>query len=178
MKNLLFFFIISFVGNSQSEELQSIGTISTHMIYCPCKLLKYYEEGDLFYFCKDQESGAEYHIKIFQHKNGIDGLFKNINQKLFKIQDSLVKNQKINYLNDYISRKKEGDIISFMKGEAVLINRKKEKILFFSDEDFFISFELKVVGEDEERVDYFFNKSAQSVISKRQNLKAIFRKNF
>jgi len=69
---------------------------------------------------------------------------------------------------------KDGAIIDFMQGQAVLISRQKEKKIFFSDEDFIASYEITVTGTNSELVTFFFKKSINSLMLKKNNFKTIF----
>jgi len=175
MNKLFLLLIIPLFCDSQTEKLQPIGSIATYVISCPCKLFKYYEDGEMFYFCADKENNIEYQIKEFRHKNGLGVVLNSINKKLLHAPDSTIENDKKNCLKTYLdNNSKDGAIIDFMQGQAVLISRQKEKKIFFSDEDFIASYEITVTGTNSELVTFFFKKSINSLMLKKNNFKTIF----
>ena len=61
-----------------------------------------------------------------------------------------------------------------MNEKAVVIDEKTEKKIFFSDVDFLASYEISISSETSDSLKYFFNKSINSLLVKRKNLKTIF----
>ena len=94
MKHVFLTLIIPILSLSQGDNLQTFGTVSHFLISCPCKLLKYYEEGKLYYYCEDKSYQTKYVIKEIKHKDGLDlilnALNKNIYSKKTKNNDSLI----------------------------------------------------------------------------------------
>ena len=59
MRKLLIIILMPILCAAQSEKIQTIGSATNYIIKCPCKLFKYYEDGNMFYFCKDKENNIE-----------------------------------------------------------------------------------------------------------------------
>ena len=78
MRFLILIFLLPLYSTSQSDLLQTFGTISHYEIYCPCKLLKYYESGEMFYNCYDISNDVEFTIKEFKYLDGLDLLIKKL----------------------------------------------------------------------------------------------------
>jgi len=178
VRQLLIFIIIPLCCNAQNEKIQSIGSLATYVMVCPCKLFKYYEDGEMFYFCKDKETSTQYLIKEFKHKDGIDVMFnaitKNISKNTRKGFTSIVQFDKSNTLDIYLKNHPNGITIDFMGEQAILIDGINEKKIFFSDEEFVASYEITVSGSDSIIVNRWFHKSIASLMLKRKNLKKIF----
>ncbi len=178
MKNLLLFFVFPLLSNSQIGEFQSIGSLVTYVVSCPCKLFKYYEDDKIFYFCKDIENNTEYLIKEFKHKNRMDLILNTLDKNIYKDHgkesDSIIINHKKKSLNNYLKKNPNGKTIEFMSNEAVITNNPLEKKLFFSDKDFIVSYEIIVSGKNSSIVSDFFNKSINSLMLKSENFKRIF----
>ena len=171
---ILLLFSLHFFCLSQENKLQPIGTISTHVMFCPCKLFKYYENNSLFYYCKDINSGVEYTIREIKHKQGLDIILDGISQNLFQKNDSVMKHNSEKYLNNYLNNIREGIIIDFLDQKAVLIDKKNKKTIFFSDQDLIASYEITIKSSNSQTTNLFFEKSINSLRSKKSNLKTIF----
>ena len=175
MKYVFIFLTIPFLLHAQSEKLQPIGTVATYVISCPCKLFKYYEKGEMFYYCKDRKSNTDYKVKEFKHKDGLDILLNTINKNLLRKSDSTIINNNNNKLiNEYASKNPKGFIINFLGGKAIIINEKNEKKIFFSDIDLLASYEITISNNNPDSLNFFFTKSINSLLPKRKNLKTIF----
>ena len=173
MKNLFFILILPFLCNSQADKLQSIGSLQTYVILCPCKLFKYYEDGKVFYFCEDTATNIEYRLEEFKHKDGIDIILNTVGQNIYmgKISqfDSIIELDKQNALDDYLKVNPNGINVDFMDGGAIIVNGEHERKIFFSDEQFIVSYEIIVTGKNSDSVDFFFNKSIHSLALKGPN---------
>ena len=173
MKNLFFILILPFLCNSQADKLQSIGSLQTYVILCPCKLFKHYEDRKLFYFCEDEATNIEYHIEEFKHKDGIDIILNTVSQNISakkKSQfDSTIELDKQKALDDYLKVNPNGINVDFMDGGAIIVNGERERKIFFSDEQFIVSYEIKVTGKNSDSIDVFFNKSINSLALKGPN---------
>ena len=174
MYKILFFFCLHIICTSQVEKLQPIGSIATHVMFCPCRLFKYYENDEMFYFCNDEESNIEYIIREFKHKDGFDLILGSLDKVLFQNRDSILEFEKKKYLEDYLVNKKEGELKELLGQKAVVIHKKTEKTILFTDKDFIVSYEITVKGADPKLVTFFFEKSVNSLMSKRDNIKSIF----
>ena len=174
MRKLLLLFLIPVLCNSQTEKLQPVGTVATYVISCPCKLFKYYENGEMFYFCKDRKHNIDYTVKEFKHTDGLGILLNSVQKNLFRKKDTSMNNKKEELLKNYLSNNPNGVIIDFMNEKAVVIDEKTEKRIFFSDVDFLASYEISISSETSDSLKSFFNKSINSLLVKRKNLKTIF----
>ena len=125
VKKLLIFIIIPLLSISQEEKLQSIGSSVTYIISCPCKFFKYYENGDVFYFCKDDESNIEYRIRETRHKDGLDRFLNSLDQNLYRNQrnssKAFMKSNKQAVLKDYLKK-------SHLKNETLIFSDDREGI--------------------------------------------------
>jgi len=173
MKVRLFLFIIPFLCNSQADKLQSIGSLQTYVILCPCKLFKYYEDGEMFYFCEDSANNIEYRVSEFKHKDGIDIILNSIGQNIYSKKprqfDSKLELDKKKALEAYLKFNPKGVKVEFMNGSAIIVNGEYEKKIFFSDETFIVSYEIKVTGKNSDSINGFFNKSINSLALKGPN---------
>ena len=178
IKKILIFIIIPLLSTSQEEKLQSIGSSVTYIISCPCKLFKYYENGDVFYFCKDDESNIEYRIRETRHKDGLDRFLSSLDQNLYRNQRNsskvIMASKKQAVLKDYLMKNPNGVDTKFLNSEAIIVSEPNVKKLFFSDEDFVASFEIIVSGNNKNILNTCFNQSINSLLPKRKNLKKIF----
>ena len=178
IKKLLIICLIPLLGKAQNDKLQTIGTSINYLIECPCKLFKYYEDGNMFYFCRDKKTNLEYRIIEYKHQGKIDVILntikKNINKKDERILTNSSENNQHNTLNNYLKNNPNGVITSFMKRQAILVENRLEHKLFFSDPDFISSHELIVSGTDSTIVKYYFKKVSQSFMLKRENINKLF----
>tara|TARA_B100000965_G_C19252230_1_gene609224 strand:- start:102 stop:626 length:525 start_codon:yes stop_codon:yes gene_type:complete len=171
LKFAVIFVLMPVLCLSQINELQPIGSISTHLIYCPCKLFKYYEKNTVFYYCVDRETQIEYTIRQFQHKDLIDVAILSLKQL------SSTKNQPLSgnhdYLLEYLGHNKNGIIIDFLYEKAVLVDNQTKKKLFFSSNDKSVSYEVVLSGANQNLPTYF-QKTIKSIISKKEHFKSNF----
>lgn len=178
IKKLLIICLIPLLGKAQNEKLQTIGTSINYLIECPCKLFKYYEDGNMFYFCQDKKTNLEYRIIEYKHKDKIDVILntikKNINKKDERTLANSIEINKYNILNNYLKNNPNGVLIKFMQSQAILVENKLEHKLFFSDPDLISSHELIVSGTDSTIVEYYFKKVSQSFMLKRENINKSF----
>ena len=163
---------------AQDEKLQTIGSATNYLIECPCKLLKYYEDGNMFYFCNDKHTNLEYRIIEFKHKDKIDVILNRISKNITKKEKttfaSSIEIDKQNAFSNYLNDNPNGIIIEFMQAKAILVENKLENKLFFYDSDFISSHELIISGSDSTIVKYYFNKVSQSLMLKHKNFKKVF----
>ena len=176
MNKIFLLLVIPLISNAQTEKLQPIGTIATYVIECPCKLFKYYDGGEMYYFCKDRKNNTEYTIKEFKHKDGLDVLLNTISTNLFRKKDSTIINKKITLLNDYLFYNPDGVIINFKEQKAVFTDYGNEKKIFFSDTDLLASYEITISSQSNDSLEYFFMRTVNSIIPKRKNIKTILGK--
>ena len=177
MKKFIFILIIPLLSFAQNEALQPIGSVTTYVILCPCKLFKYYENGEMFYYCHDTENGITYRIKEVRHKKQLNVILNSLSENLFKTPKINVSNEKLNYLNSCLDSEGEsGFLIDFMNGKAVLFDQKNEKKIIFSDKNFTASFEISITGINEGLVSSFFNKSLNSLMLKSDSFKRLLKK--
>ena len=178
MKKILLLLIIPLLSHSQNEEMQSMGTLVTYVIYCPCKLFKYYEDGNLFYSCEDKVSNTKYVIKELKHQDGIDVVLNSLHQNIKPSGkqkfDSIVESEKIRVIHEYLQTNHNSISIDFMGGSAALVDSEFEKKIFFSDEEFIVSYEIIVSGKNSDSLSWLFNKSIESIMPKKDYLKRIF----
>ena len=178
IKKLLIICLIPLLGKAQNDKLQTIGTSINYLIKCPCKLFKYYEDGNMLYFCRDKKTNLEYRIIEYKHKDKIDVILntikKNINKKDERTLTNSSEINQHNTLNNYLKNNPNGVLISFMKRQAILVENKLEHKLFFSDPDFISSHELIVSGTDSTIVKYYFKKVSQSFMLKQENINKLF----
>ena len=178
MRKIFILIIIPLICSSQNEQIQAIGSLATYVMTCPCKLFKYYENGEMFYFCEDKTSSVKYMIKEFKHKDGIDVMFNMINKNITKKAtypfDKIVDIAKNETLDIYLNNNPIGIKIDFMGKKAILVDGVNEKKIFFSDDELIASYEIIVSGSDSTEVNKWFNKSVASLMLKRKNLKKIF----
>ena len=156
---------------SQTNKLQPIGSMSTHLIDCPCKLFKYYEDYKVYYHCVDRGSKIEYTIRQFQHKDLIDLVIQSF--KTLSSKKAQSRTGGSNYLSEYLKLNSNGLIIDFLNQEAVLVNNENEKKLFFSSKDEIVSYEIIVGGENID-LSAYFQKIIGSIISKKEDFKSNF----
>lgn len=168
---LCFFFIISLACIAQSEKLQPIGSISTYMINCPCKLFKYYDTNGVYYYCADRGSNIDYTIKEFQHKDRLDVFLNNIKKIA---SESNMDTKEVDYLAEYLNNHNTGKIINILDGKAIFVDELNRKKLFFSADDLSVSYEIILSGNNAEDVSSNFTKCINSLLSKKNNLKTIF----
>jgi len=143
-------------------------------MFCPCKLFKYYDNNEVFYFCDDKSQNIEYIIREFKHKQGFELILDGIEKNLLQKHDSIVQYEKTKYLNNYLNSVKDGVVVDLLGEKAVLIDGEKEKTIFFSDQDCIASYEITVKGSDTKLINFFFSKSINSLMSKKGNMKKIF----
>tara|TARA_B100000427_G_scaffold306914_1_gene294013 strand:- start:163 stop:711 length:549 start_codon:yes stop_codon:yes gene_type:complete len=178
IKKILMICLIPLLGKAQNDKLQTIGSATNYLIECPCKLFKYYEDGNMFYLCKDKKTNLEYRIIEYKHKDRIDVILntikKNINKKDESILTNSNKTDQHDILHNYLKKNSTGVITSIMKRQAILVENKLEHKLFFLDSDFISSHELIVSGTDSTIVKYYFTKVVESLMLKKENINKVF----
>ena len=112
MRFLILIFLLPLYSTSQSDLLQTFGTISHYEIYCPCKLLKYYESGEMFYNCYDISNDVEFTIKEFKYLDGLDLLIKKIDRNIYQNKKQVDKsNNEADLIDDYLSKNPRASIV-------------------------------------------------------------------
>ena len=177
MKIIFVLLLMSISCLSQETILQPIGSSSTLMISCPCKLFKYYEKNQLFYECKDALSNTKFVIKETQHKDVIDKIINVIDQNLYKEGkqkiDSITNHDKQQELEKFLNTYPSGYRSKILGNDAIIVDLGLTRKAFFSDEDFIVSYEISISGKTKNIVDSVFNNSIKSLILKRENLKKL-----
>ena len=178
MKRLLIICLIPLLSAAQPEKIQSIGSLKTYVISCPCKLFKYYEDHQLFYFCEDKQNDITYIIKEFKHKDGLDIFLNTLDQNIYEKDDvhldSITAYNKREALDSYRRINPSGVNINFLNGEAIFVNASHEKKIFFSDDEFIVSYEISLSGKNTNLLSQCFYRSINSLMLKQKNLKNIF----
>ena len=178
MNKLLLLLVVPIFCYSQPSAMQAIGSLKTYAIFCPCKLFKYYEAGEIFYFCEDKTNLIKYHIKEFKHQDGIDILLNALDQSIYRKEgqrfQSKVGRDKIQALDSYLKKNPNGVMINFINDKAIVVHGESEKKIFFSDERFIASYEIIVSGKNSDVINEFFNKSIGSLSLKRKGFKKRF----
>ena len=118
---------LHFCCASQVDRLQPIGSVATHVMFCPCKLFKYYDNNEVFYFCDDKSQNIEYIIREFKHKQGFELILDGIEKNLLQKHDSIVQYDKTKYLNNYLNSVKDGVVVDLLGEKAVLIDGEKKQ---------------------------------------------------
>ena len=177
MKISILLLLMSITCLSQETILQPIGSSSTHMISCPCKLFKYYEKNQLFYECSDPLSDTKYVIKETKHKDAIDRIISVIDQNIYKEGkqkiDSVTNHNKQQELEKFLNNNPTGYRSKILDNDAIIVDLGLTRKAFFSDEDFIVSYEISISGKTKNIVDSVFNKSIKSLMLKRDNLKKL-----
>ena len=83
MRNLFLTLVIPILSFGQINSLQTFGTVTHFLVSCPCKLLKYYESGELYYYCKDETLQTTYMIKEIKHKDGLDLILTALDKNIY-----------------------------------------------------------------------------------------------
>jgi len=175
---LFLLIIISCFSRAQTGQIQSIGTLTTYVILCPCKLFKYYENGEVFYFCKDSENQLEYLIREFKNKDKIDVIIDAFDKRIYgedEFQlDSILDSDKKTALENYLQQNPGGEHIDLMGEKAIILSSDLENKIFFSDKEFMGSYEIIVSGKESSVINTFFDKSINSLMLKSDYLKTLF----
>ena len=179
MKHVFLTLIIPILSLSQGDNLQTFGTVSHFLISCPCKLLKYYEEGKLYYYCEDESYQTKYVIKEIKHKDGLDLILNTLNKNIYsqktKNNDSLISINQNNIIREYLTHNHNGLQTNFTNYKAVIVDNKLEKKLFFSDNEFIASYEIIITAKSPKIANQQFNQTINSIRKKSLSLKKIFR---
>ena len=143
MRILLLIFLLPLYSTGQSGLLQTFGTVSHYEIYCPCKLLKYYENGEIFYNCYDNSNDVEFTIKEFKYLDGLDMIIKKLDENIYQTKKPLGKtNNEADLLDDYLSKNPQGNIINVDGIKFVKVIDDFENKFFFVDKNSAASFEI------------------------------------
>ena len=166
-------FVFALLYPVQSDQKQTIGNTVTYEFYCPCKLFKYYEDGQIFYYCNDKLNMIEYIITEYKHQDGIDMMINNIKKNISATKktefNTTIQTSKKKALENYLKNNPNGRYISLMGEQAVVINGNNENKLFFSDKNFIVSYEFRVVGSNETILKSYFNSTLKSLQLKTLN---------
>ena len=143
MRILILTFLITLYSTGQSDLLQTFGTVSHYEIYCPCKLLKYYENGEIFYNCYDNSNDVEFTIKEFKYLDGLDLIIKKLDENIYQTKKPLGKtNNEADLIDDYLSKNPQGNIIHVDGIKFVKVIDDFENKFFFVDKNLAASFEI------------------------------------
>jgi hypothetical protein len=178
MKHLLFILIMPILSFGQPNNLQTFGTVSHFLISCPCKLLKYYDSGQLYYFCKDESLQITYTIKEIKHKDGLDLILHALDQNIYSQKttnsDSLIVENQSNMITEYLTENPKAVKTNFANYDAAFVDNRLEKKLFFSDHEFIASYEIIIKAQDVDVATQQFNHSINSIRKKTLDFKKIF----
>ena len=143
MRILILTFLLPLWSSSQSDLLQTFGTVSHYEIYCPCKLLKYYENGEMFYNCYDNSNNVQFTIKEFKYLDGLDLLIKKLDKNIYQNKKLLGKtNNEADLIDDYLSKNPRGGIVNLNGLKFVKVINDIENKFFFVDKNLAASFEI------------------------------------
>ncbi len=178
MKNLLFLLFMPIIAASQINNLQTFGTVSHFLISCPCKLLKYYEDGELYYYCKDESLQTTYTIKEIKHRDGLDLILNTLDNNIYSRKkqnnDSVIIANQYSMISEYLIHNNTGLKTNFANYNAVIVDNGLEKKLFFSDNEFIASYEIIVTAKNRDISDQQFNHSINSIRKKTLGFKKLF----
>ena len=171
IKIILFVFVL--LHSAQSDQKQTIGNTVTYEIYCPCKFFKYYEDGQISYYCNDKSNKLEYIITEYKHQDGIDLFINSIKQNISATKKTefltTIETSKKKALENYLKNNPNGQYVSFLGEQAVITISDNESKLFFSDKNFIVSYELRVVGSNENILQSYFESTLKSLRTKTLN---------
>jgi len=132
----------------------------------------------MLYLCKEKKTNLEYRVIEYKHKDRIDVILNTIKKHTIKKKENtLTKDSEIdqnNPLTNYLKNNPNGVTVELMNGQAILLDNKLEKKLFFSDSDFISSHELIISGTDSTIVKYYFTKVVESLMLKKENINKVF----
>ena len=178
MRHLFLLLAVPILSLGQINNLQTFGTVSHFLVSCPCKLLKYYEHGELYYFCKDESLHITYTIKEIKHKDGLDLILNALDKSIYSQKktsnDSLIIDNQSNMIAEYLRKNRKGVKTNFANYNAVFVDNGLEKKLFFSDNEFIASYEIIIQGKNLDVVNQQFNQSIGSIKRKTLGFKKIF----
>ena len=171
IKIILFVFVL--LHSAQSDQKQTIGNTVTYELYCPCKLFKYYEDGQISYYCNDKSNKLEYIITEYKHQDGIDLFINSIKQNISATKKTefltTIETSKKKALENYLKNNPNGQYVSLLGEQAVITISDNESKLFFSDKNFIVSYELRVVGSNENILQSYFESTLKSLRTKTLN---------
>tara|TARA_B100001287_G_scaffold47759_1_gene36774 strand:+ start:273 stop:788 length:516 start_codon:yes stop_codon:yes gene_type:complete len=168
MRILVLIFLLPLCSTGQSDLLQTFGTVSHYEIYCPCKLLKYYENGKMFYNCYDNSEDVEFTIKEFKYLDGLDLLIKKLDKNIYKNKKQIDKsNDETVLINDYLSKNPQGSIINIEDFKFVKVIDDFEKKFFFVDKNLAASFEIILQPYKRNDLGELLDKTIESVKPKK-----------
>lgn len=143
MRILIFTFLLPLWSTGQSDLLQTFGTVSHYEIFCPCKLLKYYENGEMFYNCYDNSNNVQFTIKEFKYLDGLDLLIKKLDKNIYQNKRHVDNsNNETVLIDDYLSKNPRGGIIHLNGLKFVKVINDFENKFFFVDKNLAASFEI------------------------------------
>ena len=178
MRPLFLLLAVPIMSLGQINNLQTFGTVSHFLVSCPCKLLKYYEHGELYYFCKDESLHITYTIKEIKHKDGLDLILHALDQNIYSQKttnsDSLIVENQSNMITEYLTENPKAVKTNFANYDAAFVDNRLEKKLFFSDHEFIASYEIIIKAQDVDVATQQFNHSINSIRKKTLDFKKIF----
>ena len=171
IKIILFVFVL--LQPVQSDQKQTIGNTVTYELYCPCKLFKYYEDGQIFYYCNDKLNKLEYIITEYKQQDGIDLLINSIKQNISSTKKTefhtTIQTSKRKVLENYLKNNPPGQYVSLMGEQAIVSSGDNESKLFFIDKNFIVSYELRVIGSNDTILQSYFKSTFKSLRLKTLN---------
>ena len=166
-------FVFALLQSVQSDQKQTIGNTVTYELYCPCKLFKYYKDGQISYYCNDKSNKLEYIITEYKHQDGIDLFINSIKQNISATKKTelltTIETSKKKTLENYLKNNPNGQYVSFLGEQAVITISDNESKLFFSDKNFIVSYELRVVSSNETILQSYFKSTLKSLQTKTLN---------
>ena len=168
MRILILTFLLPLWSTGQSDLLQTFGTVSHYEIYCPCKLLKYYESGEMFYNCYDNSNNVQFTIKEFKYLDGLDLLIKKLDKNIYQNKKPLSKtNNEADLIDDYLSKNPRGVIVNLNGLKFVKVINDIENKFFFVDKNLAASFEIVLVPYKGNDLGELLDKTIESVKPKK-----------
>ena len=168
MRILILIFLLPLWSSSQSDLLQTFGTVSHYEIYCPCKLLKYYENGEIFYNCYDNSNNVQFTIKEFKYLDGLDLLIKKLDKNIYQNKNQLdnSSNEAV-LIDDYLSQNPRGGIVNSNGLKFVKVINDFENKFFFVDKNLAASFEIILETYKRNDLGELLDKTIESVKPKK-----------
>ena len=143
MRILILTFLLPLWSTGQSDLLQTFGTVSHYEIFCPCKLLKYYEDGEMFYNCYDNYNDVQFTIKEFKYLDGLGLLTKKLDKNIYQNKKHVNNsNNETVLIDDYLSKNPRGSIVYSNGFKFVKVINDFENKFFFVDKNLAASFEI------------------------------------
>ena len=168
MRVLILTFLLPLWSTGQSDLLQTFGTVSHYEIFCPCKLLKYYENGEIFYNCYDNSNNVQFTIKEFKYLDGLGLLIKKLDKNIYQNKKHVDNsNNETVLIDDYLSKNPRGDIVHLNGLKFVKVINDFENKFFFVDKNLAASFEIILEPYKSNDLGEWLDKTIKSVKPKK-----------